>query len=987
MQHETGDSTGLTSNDLDGIYVDSRGLLWIGTRDAGLNCYNPKTGEIRHFRQHPGKPHSLPDSRVFVMGEEGDSLYLSCHRKGIVKMSRDGFCRQVYFSTVAGYDKDRYQRMVNIPEQILPNRDSKDSIWVSTLGGLISMHRYNGGYRLYMVNSSVPGALSDQIKHWNGFRCLNYLPDGTIILGTWGGGWTHFNPVTRKFDKGNYLHPVRPVTAYRNNIYRYYYDPDSTLIAVCPHQGIAKVDPKTLKFDLNYEMQRFGEIRNMNVYLNLLFDNQGGVFVVGNESVYYYNKARSGFKTIYFPNSPDSTKPKVIDVFPLENDQYFFSQFHRDYAGRSDLSGSFTDFIRRPAGYDEKFEGITIGDYLPITPDSVLCSESYGMLWYLPRQKKFVKAREDGLEFGIPRALAQSGNRIFVGTQYQGFFELDRKLQIVHHYRHEDTTPTTLIDDGYIRDLVITPNKKMWIATEGGFSLFDLATNTFENGPPPGYADSIVPLRVLIDLEPDGKGGIWLGDLYHGIGHLEAGSQAPFYPRLYSRREGLSGFRVFGIKTDLQGRLWLISSSELSCIDGDKVYNFGASSGLPAEGRFEGLVRWPSGKMAVYTQTKMCVFDPSALLRLKHVSAIHLSKIRASGHAVLPTNGVLHLLPNQNFLTIGMELVEFIRPGDNHLFTRLKGFDDTWKESGDFPREFSNLPPGKYTFEAKATLASGVLSSAVFELPIVVATPYYKQWWFRLGLFVLLTTILYSFYRYRINSIRNEEKLKSKFNREIAEVRLSALRAQMNPHFLFNSLNSIKYFIIKHNTDEAAGYITKFSRLLRLILHNSKRTFVPLNDELDALGLYLELETLRFQGKINYVLEIDMTDEERQIFVQPLVLQPYVENSIKHGLQPKEGPGILKVSIYKKSKWLMCVVEDDGIGRSASQKMRIKSELDNNSYGMQITDERLTLLKALEGIGGNAEIMDLYESDGTTSSGTRVVLQIPILNYESSYRG
>lgn len=226
-----------------------------------------------------------------------------------------------------------------------------------------------------------------------------------------------------------------------------------------------------------------------------------------------------------------------------------------------------------------------------------------------------------------------------------------------------------------------------------------------------------------------------------------------------------------------------------------------------------------------------------------------------------------------------------------------------------------------------------------------------------------------------------KEAMERDFEKKLADSELQALRAQMNPHFLFNCLNSINSFIIKNEQEQASEYLSKFSKLIRRVLSNSKSSNVTLTNELEALELYIELEALRFNKKFNYKISVDSEVEMDYIEIPPLIIQPYVENSIWHGLMhKKEGTGSLIINIKKEGETLICVIEDNGIGREAAKKLKSKTAVKQKSYGMNITKERLQFINHSNNNNGqkattNIEVIDLKDQNGK-ATGTRIIIKI-----------
>jgi LytS/YehU family sensor histidine kinase len=243
------------------------------------------------------------------------------------------------------------------------------------------------------------------------------------------------------------------------------------------------------------------------------------------------------------------------------------------------------------------------------------------------------------------------------------------------------------------------------------------------------------------------------------------------------------------------------------------------------------------------------------------------------------------------------------------------------------------------------------------------------------GLFVLSLAIgILLFSRAKINAKRRL----SEMNRKISEVTQANLRQQMNPHFIFNTLNSIQYYMYQHDKLATNNYLTKFSSLMRKVLENSQHTAVPLRDELDALNLYLELETIRFKDKFDYEINVDEEIDTILYKVPTMLIQPYVENSICHGLMPGEAKGLVKIDLKLENDYISCTIEDNGIGREAALERKNKSENNHNSLGTRIVNSRLDLVNALYGTSLKTIYTDLKTKNGEPE-GTRVEIQIPII--------
>ena len=249
----------------------------------------------------------------------------------------------------------------------------------------------------------------------------------------------------------------------------------------------------------------------------------------------------------------------------------------------------------------------------------------------------------------------------------------------------------------------------------------------------------------------------------------------------------------------------------------------------------------------------------------------------------------------------------------------------------------------------------------------------------------LLIVALAGFMIYKNLTLRSKnEKLKSNheqatLQQHATELEMQALRAQMNPHFIFNCLSSINSFILKNDTEAASDYLTKFSRLIRMVLSNSNKTFITLEDELDMLTLYLDMERLRFKNSFDYNITFTNSIDVGNVFIPPLLLQPFAENAIWHGLMHKQGPGKLELALCVENKTLTCIISDNGIGRSKAAMLKSKSAEKQKSMGIKITTERLAMLNLDIDEQNFFNVEDIKDDDGN-DAGTRVILK---MNYRN----
>lgn len=304
----------------------------------------------------------------------------------------------------------------------------------------------------------------------------------------------------------------------------------------------------------------------------------------------------------------------------------------------------------------------------------------------------------------------------------------------------------------------------------------------------------------------------------------------------------------------------------------------------------------------------------------------------------------------------------------------LEGLDKDWVSAGN--RRFvsySNMEGGKYNFRVKVKEPGGAWVEAKQSLPIFVETAFYKQRWFTALLVITVLGIIYIIYKQRIKSVRKKAQLLAQHEKDLLELEARALRAQMNPHFIFNSLNSIKSLINKNENDKATGYLTTFSKLIRTLFQNSDKREVSLHEELETCRLYVQLEKMRFGDKVHFVFNLDEQIDLKDIKVPALVLQPFIENAIWHGLVPKDAGGKVIVSVAQNNGVIECIIDDDGIGRELSAQYKAQYEATHHSKGIGLTQSRLELDKILNEREDSIRIIDKKDKNGDPA-GTKVIL-------------
>ncbi len=312
---------------------------------------------------------------------------------------------------------------------------------------------------------------------------------------------------------------------------------------------------------------------------------------------------------------------------------------------------------------------------------------------------------------------------------------------------------------------------------------------------------------------------------------------------------------------------------------------------------------------------------------------------------------------------------------------RISGLSDEWTPFDPSNQViYNNLPPGKYLLEVEAQLINNKDSRGKAEFAFRIMSPWWQRWWFYSILVLVLILVFRLVLMFRIKNIRRKETRKLIQEREMSDLHIKALQAQMNPHFIFNAINSIQYYILNKEREQAFQIISILSKLIRQTFEFASKTSVSIKEEISFLENYIKLEMMRFEYRFSYRIDCDNSLNSHKYHIPAMLLQPIVENAILHGLLHKSGEGILTIRFQQAEKSILkCIVEDNGIGRKKSAEINRGRPRQHLSLGLDISKRRIDLMNEPGLSNYRIEITDLYDSTNAPS-GTRVLLVIPLIS-------
>lgn len=330
-------------------------------------------------------------------------------------------------------------------------------------------------------------------------------------------------------------------------------------------------------------------------------------------------------------------------------------------------------------------------------------------------------------------------------------------------------------------------------------------------------------------------------------------------------------------------------------------------------------------------------------------------------------------------IAIGLEGISFESLGKLRYRYRIKGLYQDWRYTDRNQLLYDVLPPGKYELEVYSINRFGQESSKPATVAFSIAAPWWATGWaYALYFFTAVAILIVAFMLVRHNS-RRKERDRMKHIQQLQQLELKALRSQMNPHFIFNTLNAVQKYILENDKEASYRYLTRFSKLIRSFLENSRQTTISLKDELDLLRSYMEMEALRFRNKFTYEINIDASLDPAYIYIPSMLIQPYVENAIWHGIQHKQANGFVKLSVQDLGgNVLKCTVQDNGIGRKRAGEIESASGTQHQPVGMTITQQRLEIInERLKQVSVN--FIDIGDDTPGSGSGTIVELIVTYL--------
>ena len=483
-----------------------------------------------------------------------------------------------------------------------------------------------------------------------------------------------------------------------------------------------------------------------------------------------------------------------------------------------------------------------------------------------------------------------------------------------------------------------------------------------------GKVQKIAPDRIFSDIrgiEKDSQGMYWIATAGQGVFAIQGDSIF----RQITTKDGLSSNICMHLFAE-EDQVWVSTNLGINKIDlsNGHIQAVNEEDGLSS---LEVKYIAKSGDFVVAAASGSIDIIPDQIQSYAEPPLLQLKQLIVSGDT-MPDQQRYSLPYYRNDLLVRYGSVSFKSMGKLVYAYRLAGLEKDWTETQSEQVSWSALPPGTYQFQLKVRGSNGEWSG-IQARGLVIQLPWWREWWFLSGMSLLIGGGLIFAYQRQQAKFQRESELQ----RRMQNLQLTALRAQMNPHFMFNALSSIQEFINNSDLASANLYLSRFASLVRSVLNNSTQERISLGEEVSQLELYLTLENLRFDQRIRYDILIERPLQANKVFIPTMIIQPFVENALNHGLFHQKGEKTLQIRFQQMGEnKLHCQIEDNGIGRQRALAINQNKKYKGKSKGIQVTRDRLELINKTNEGKIALEIEDLVDAEGNPS-GTLVHLIVP----------
>jgi len=967
------------------LLEDSRGYLWIGTWGGGLSLYDGQTFKKFAGQQQPGTKYINAlledDQKNIIIGGVGNiTIFDGQYFKSLptlppnVQQIKDLIQtpdKKIWVATDRGLFFLKRDKLIAVPS--FPDNANIEDLFL-TKTGTLWIATTEGAY--YFENnffnkiSTIDGLSRDHV------RSITATKDGRIWLATVTGGVDiYYKTSISRFSESDQLEEGLGINTIST-------DKIGRIWIGMVNEGAYCYNSKTnTGFWLRERTTAGLESDNIKV---TLADQWGN----------YWLGTSGGGLTRYAASTQQFTQYTEADGL-ADKEVYALSQ---DSAGTLWLATSrgvstfdgqnFNNFSKDRGFADIKCRAILIDQKNRIW----IGTEGDGLKLYDGNSYRQFQPW-DGIEGNLIQDIVEDSlGNIWVAMMDAGIARLavDDRDSSGTTYRIDRFTKKNGLPVNAIYDLHLDRWQRLWYATRGGGIGYLENDSTLLNF---SKNDGLPSMHVRT-LTEDSLGYLWGGTADNGVFNIHLYGKQPQFS-VFGEKEGLNSNNIYALISSSNDQVWIGNQSGVDLIavssgrdEIDAIKFYGNKEGFIGGETCESAVIKDQDILWFGTIGGLMKYTPKVLEKDGSAPKIQITNIRLSYDSLQNTvyGNVLNkwgqvdstLIFNHNDNNVSFEYngLHLKQSSALKYQWRMDGLTKEWSlPQIDKKANFPYLPSGKYIFRVQAVSATGIKSREQ-SVAFVIRTPIWKTWWFKTGAALLGIFLIGGFFFSRIRTIRQESRQKTErleMEKHLLELEQKALQLQMNPHFIFNVLNTIQSKINATDHRDARYQLAKFSKLMRATLENSRVSSIPLEEEIQSLENYLAMEKMSRNNSFDYTIDLVGTTDPATL-IPPMLIQPFVENSIIHGVAHVPEGGKIKVSFTQRNGFLEIMVLDNGIGRAAAKERKSQIEAQHKSVALAVTQERLELLGDQSGGLKRLEIEDITKNGKV--EGTRVLLRI-----------
>lgn len=950
MLKHFGVEEGLTSNRVYTAFQDSKGFIWLATTN-GVSRFDGKT--FKNYTSNNG----LPDNDIFDISEDAaGKIWLSCYNGEPCYIWNNKVFTTTEDSSLKLIPSHGYFRFSRLANKLILTKSASGRSFEVDETGVLKQNPLEGVYFLSFKNNLIHAFVSPATNH-----ARYYLLD------------KHYKYTDSLcFPENNTPTQVSPVV---ENIYA---TGDSSFVVRLKNKTCLFYCIQSNKIVFLSQFEKtpdFKTLYHFNNQLFLLAPDEGGVVPVNahlqkdsTKEAIFAKLAIQNFMIDREGNYWGCSSGKGLYMIPNNGFSYYESN---NAPGQNDFLklkfsqgqiylGCAKNILICPSGnrnYNTStYNFCALEDRLvDLFPDSskLIVATTEALIRFDKKTKAFTKT-----PFHNIKCMRKGpGNSVLFGTHSACFqFRFPDKLDTLFNGRSVAVCPLK--------------NGEVVIGTLNGLFISRKTDSGIWKSSAMDIPDALRKTRISCLEELDEI--LVVGTVQNGLAFLK-GRDYEFV----NLGPGLNNINCKDLFIDKNKNIWLSSFSGIfKIVLGKNIHTYTIENIR----KFNGLLSDDVNASMVLNDTVYAVGSAGLSVfysqpRKKTAEtgpSVFINDVRVNNVSYPTASGELHLPADSNSIDLNFSAIDFKSLGNILFKYRLSPLQKNWHFSRDNTVRFEALAFGTYELEMMAMNSENIWSPQTLKFRISIAPAWWQTVWFYFLLLVAGTGFIYLALKRNLTKKHKTYMRENSLKRHVAELELRALKAQINPHFIFNTLNAIQYFISNNENEQAENYLNRMAELLRKTLDFSDKTTVPLSAEMRYLENYLELEKLRFDAHFNFSITNLIPAGTTNPEIPPMVLQPHIENALRHGFKNKQNEfKHIEIRFRMLEKQLVCEVQDNGVGRSAASLYK-NEETQYRSRGMELSQSKLLIYEAITGKTIKTEIEDLYSEDKHIAKGTLI---------------